>query len=155
MARKSKTETCGLHWWDWALIVVGLPALALILWLLRRRAEERTTPDIRIEITAPLHPTEAITHAAAPVPAAPHDLKRIEGIGPKISSVLQGAGITTFTQLAAADADQLRQILRDAGVRIADPTTWPEQASLAAVDRWDRLEALQATLKGGRRVSSQ
>jgi large subunit ribosomal protein L17 len=154
MARKSEMETRGLRWWDWALVVVGLPALALILWLLRRRAREESRPDIRIEITAPPHPAEAVT-PAPPAPAAPDDLRRIEGIGPKISSVLQGAGITTFAQLAAADAAQLRQILRGAGVRVADPTTWPEQASLAAADRWDGLEALQATLKGGRRVSSQ
>jgi large subunit ribosomal protein L17 len=152
MMCKSKTETCGLRWWDWALIVVGLPALALILWLLRRRTEKKTAPDIRIEITVPPHPTEVITPAVTPVPQAPDDLKRIEGIGPKISSVLQGAGITTFAQLAAASADQLRQILRDAGVRVADPATWPEQAGLAAVGRWDGLEALQAALKGGRRV---
>lgn len=146
MVRKSKTETCGLRWWDWALIVVGLPTLALILWLLRRHTGEKTTPDIRIEITVPPHPTDVSA------PAAPDDLKRIEGIGPKISSVLQKAGIMTFAQLAAADADQLRQILRDAGVRVADPTTWPEQAGLAAVGRWDGLAALQVTLKGGRRV---
>jgi large subunit ribosomal protein L17 len=152
MVRKSKTETCGLRWWDWALIVVGLPALALILWLLRRRAEKESTPDIRIEITVPPHPAEAITPVVAPVPAAPDDLKRIEGIGPKISSALQGAGITTFAQLAAADADQLRQVLRGAGVRVADPTTWPEQAGLAAAGRWDELAALQVTLKGGRRA---
>ena len=90
--------------------------------------------------------------AAAPTPLIPDNLKRIEGIGPKISSVLQGAGITTFTQLAAVDVGQLRQILREAGVRIANPTTWPEQAGLAAAGQWDGLEALQATLKGGRRV---
>lgn len=152
MAYKSKTQTCGLRWWDWALIVVGLPALALILWLLRRRTEEERTPDIRIEITALSHPAEVVMPAAAPTPLIPDNLKRIEGIGPKISSVLQGAGITTFTQLAAADVGQLRQILREAGVRIANPTTWPEQAGLAAAGQWDGLEALQATLKGGRRV---
>jgi predicted flap endonuclease-1-like 5' DNA nuclease len=65
---------------------------------------------------------------AAEVPA-PDDLQRIEGIGPKISGLLQAAGIT-----------------------IADPATWPEQARLAAAGRWDELEILQEELKGGRRV---
>jgi predicted flap endonuclease-1-like 5' DNA nuclease len=114
------------------LVIVGLPALALIIWLLRRRTEEEATPDIRIEITAPSHPTELITPAAATMPVPPDNLRRIEGVGPKISGVLQEAGITTFKQLAAADVDQLRQILREAGVRTANPATWPEQASLAA-----------------------
>jgi predicted flap endonuclease-1-like 5' DNA nuclease len=152
MAYKSKTRTCGLRWWDWALVVVGLPALALILWVLRRRTEKETTPDIRIEITVPSHPAEEVTPVLAPVPVSSDDLRRIEGIGPKISGVLQGAGITTFAQLAAADVGQLRQILREAGVRVANPTTWPEQAELAAVGQWDELGALQATFKGGRRV---
>lgn len=82
----------------------------------------------------------------------PDDLKRIEGIGPKISQVLQAAGITTFELLAAADADQLAQILQDAKIRVADPTTWPEQARLAAAGDWKGLQALQARLKGGRRA---
>jgi predicted flap endonuclease-1-like 5' DNA nuclease len=152
MAYESKAQPCGLRWWDWALIVVGLPALALIFWLLRRRTKEETTPDIRIEITAPSHPAEAVMPAAAPVPVSPDDLRRIEGIGPKISSVLQGAGIMTFAQLAAADVGQLRQILREAGVRTASPATWPEQAGLAAAGQWDALKTLQATLRGGRRM---
>ena len=152
MGNRARTETCGLRWWDWALIVAGLPALALIIWLLRRRAEEETAPDIRIEITAPSYPTEVIAPAAITAPVPPDDLKRIEGVGPKISGVLQGAGITTFRQLAAADVGQLRQILREAGVRAANPTTWPEQAGLAAAGQWDGLVALQAMLKGGRRV---
>ena len=32
-----------------------------------------------------------------------------------------------------------------------DPSTWPEQASLAAAGEWDALQALQDELKGGRR----
>jgi predicted flap endonuclease-1-like 5' DNA nuclease len=152
METKSETKTCGLRWWDWAVIVAGLPTLALIIWLLRRRTEQETTSDIRIEITPPSHPAEVIMPAAAPAPVPPDDLRKIEGIGPKISSVLQGAGVTTFARLAAADVGQLRQILREAGVRTASPTTWPEQAGLAAAGQWDRLEALQAMLKGGRRV---
>ncbi len=83
----------------------------------------------------------------------PSDLKRVEGIGPKISSILQENGILTFEQLAATDADHVRQILMDAGLRrLADPTTWPEQAGLAAAGKWDELEKLQDELQGGRRV---
>jgi predicted flap endonuclease-1-like 5' DNA nuclease len=85
--------------------------------------------------------------------AEPDNLKRVEGIGPKISQLLQDAGIMTFAQLAATEIGRLRQILADADLTaLADPTTWPEQARLAADADWASLEALQDALKGGRRV---
>lgn len=86
-------------------------------------------------------------------PSAGDDLTKIEGIGPKISGWLTEAGLTTYAQLAAASPEQISQILQAAGHRLARPDTWPEQAALAAASRWDELAALQATLKGGRRVS--
>jgi predicted flap endonuclease-1-like 5' DNA nuclease len=74
--------------------------------------------------------------AVAPVePPVPDDLKRIDGIGPKISSVLQAAGITTFAQLAAMDVGEIEEILEAESPRLrqlANPTTWPEQAEAAA-----------------------
>lgn len=126
-----------VRWWVWVLIVVVLLVLAIVLWwwLRRGKKEEKAAPP-----------------PAAAAPPAPDDLQRIEGIGPKISSLLQVAGITTFPQLAAADVGRLEQIVRDAGITIADPTTWPEQAGLAAAGRWSELEVLQEELKGGRRV---
>jgi len=82
----------------------------------------------------------------------PDDLRKIEGIGPKISSILQDHGIRTFAQLAQVQVDRLREILREAGPRfkIADPTSWPEQARLAAQGDWDALGRLQDELVGGR-----
>lgn len=86
-----------------------------------------------------------------PAPAVPDDLKIVEGIGPKIEGILHNAGIQTFAQLAAANVSQLEQIVReDAGIRIAFPDTWPEQARLAAAGNWEALEKLQEELKGGR-----
>jgi DNA-directed RNA polymerase subunit beta' len=83
------------------------------------------------------------------------DLQAIEGIGPKIASVLQAAGINNFTQLAQADVARLQEILAEAGIsQIADPSTWPEQAKLAAAGDWEGLETLQDQLEGGRRVGS-
>lgn len=85
--------------------------------------------------------------------AAPtDDLKRIEGIGPKISGLLQAAGIASYAQLAAADVDHLKHILSQAGLRLANPDTWPEQARLAAARDWEGLKHLQSRLKGGRRT---
>jgi predicted flap endonuclease-1-like 5' DNA nuclease len=74
---------------------------------------------------------EAVAPPRAAEALAPDDLQRIEGIGPKISGLLQAAGITTFAQLTASDVGRLEQIVREAGITIADPTTWPEQARLA------------------------
>jgi predicted flap endonuclease-1-like 5' DNA nuclease len=120
-------------------------------------AEERTVEvkALAVEVeSAPDVEVEAPTVVEMPTPPAPDDLKRIEGIGPKISSVLNAAGITTFAQLADTDVDRLRQILEEADprlLRLADPTTWPDQASLAAAGQWDALDALRKDLKGGRR----
>jgi NADH-quinone oxidoreductase subunit I len=91
--------------------------------------------------------------AEAPTPSEPDDLTRIEGIGPKISGVLQAAGITTFAQLADVEASRIQQILEEADprlLRLADPTTWPKQARLAASGKWEALEKWQDRLKGGK-----
>ena len=80
----------------------------------------------------------------------PDNLIVIEGIGPKIAGLLEANGITSFAQLAATPASLIKQILEKEGLRLADPTTWPEQARLAAAGDWDGLNALQARLKAGR-----
>jgi large subunit ribosomal protein L20 len=77
------------------------------------------------------------------------DLTKVEGIGPKISALLNEAGISSYADLAGKSEDDLRQILHDGGIG-ADPSTWPEQAELAAQDKWDALKDLQEKLKGGR-----
>jgi predicted flap endonuclease-1-like 5' DNA nuclease len=162
----------------------GVLVLALLLWfLLSRSSREKEAPAIEIKMPIPVPVTEpeanqpAATSPTAtletpgvaaeitveaeaepPVveePSEPDDLKRIEGIGPKIASVLQAAGIETFAQLAATEVSRIEQILEEESPRLrrlANPGTWPEQAALAAADDWEALEALQQALKGGRRV---
>ncbi len=95
----------------------------------------------------------ASTRAEPAASIAPEDLKVVEGIGPKIEQILHAAGILTLAMLAETEIDVLRQILAEAGprFRLADPSTWPQQARLAAVGDWDALQALQDTLSGGRR----
>ncbi|MCL4115718.1 UNVERIFIED_CONTAM: hypothetical protein GTU68_056548 [Idotea baltica] len=80
------------------------------------------------------------------------DLKKIEGIGPKIAQLLVEAGIDTFAKLAGTEAAKVSEILEAAGsrYRMHDPTTWPQQSQLAADDKWDELSTLQDELKGGR-----
>ncbi len=83
------------------------------------------------------------------------DLKKIEGIGPKIAQLLNDAGIHTFAKLAKTSTDQISKILLEAGSRykMHDPTTWPEQAKIAAAGDWEKLKELQDYLDGGRDVA--
>jgi len=84
--------------------------------------------------------------------AKPDDLKKIEGIGPKIAELLTNADIPTFASLADSDPEKIKEILLEAGSRykMHDPTTWPQQAKLAAAGKWDELTTLQDNLKGGK-----
>ncbi len=97
---------------------------------------------------------DAETTVAAPEnkKAKGDDLKLIEGIGPKIAEVLNSAGIITFTDLAAATPEKIKEILdaSEGSFNAADATTWPEQAQLAADGKMDELKELQDKLKGGR-----
>lgn len=144
--------------WIWIVIIVVL-VLLIAWWGYRssRQAANKTESSVRsYPVEAPpveTHPVEAPSVEAFPLeapPAIPDDLVIIEGIGPKIAEVLNTAGITTFAQLAQTGPDRLEEILNAANLRLADPTTWPEQARLAAAGDMQGLQALQDRLKGGR-----
>ncbi|WP_425076292.1 50S ribosomal protein L21 [Psychroserpens sp. S379A] len=77
------------------------------------------------------------------------DLKKIEGIGPKIASTLVEAGIATFADLAKAKPAKISEIIADVrGNHVTD--TWPAQAKLAADGKWDELKKWQDELDGGK-----
>ena len=80
------------------------------------------------------------------------DLTKIEGIGPKIAALLAEAGIDTFAKLANTPAEEVSEILKNAGSNFAshNPATWGEQSQLAADGKWDELKELQDRLMGGR-----
>ena len=100
-----------------ALASAGVVLFVWLLWWLWSRREEEEVAEIEIEVGEPPSEeeppavgieaegealaiedeVEAEVQEAAP---EPDDLKRIEGISPKISSVLQEAGITTYSLLA-------------------------------------------------------
>ena len=79
-------------------------------------------------------------------------LTLIEGIGPKISGLLNDSGIKTFAQLADAKVAMLRKVLKDAGPRYSmhNPGSWPKQAKLARDGKMDALKKLQDKLDGGK-----
>jgi predicted flap endonuclease-1-like 5' DNA nuclease len=81
------------------------------------------------------------------------DLKKIEGIGPKIAELLNAAGIFTFAELAGAKIATLQGVLDAAGSRykMHDPGTWAKQAKLATDGNWEKLAAWQEELKGGKK----
>jgi len=82
------------------------------------------------------------------------DLKVVEGIGPKISGLLNEIGIMTWRELADAPEEKVQKMLDDAGprYRIHSPSTWAKQAALAADAKWEELEKLQDELDGGKEV---
>lgn len=164
-------ESDGANWWFWLLLLLLL--IVLVWWLLGRKAPESASSAN--EHTLPpvdLHPADAhtvdpvvasttldpappvITVPSSPPPASitPDNLIKIEGIGPKINEILHGAGIHTFAELAQTDVERLRAILLQAGLRVNDPATWPEQAALAAAGKWEELQTFQAQLGAGRRA---
>lgn len=113
-------------------------------------ASERIDEVLASDMESSRVPMGVQTAAPTPPVTSADNLVVIEGIGPKIASVLEANGITTFAQLADTPVQHLKQILEREGLRLADPTTWPEQARLAATGDWDGLTALQGRLKAGR-----
>ena len=155
----------GFSWW-WVLpwLAAGLAALFYLLWI--RRRDGAVIQPVRIDLSfirkgAPPHepdeapappvaapapqaaepaPEAAVQAQASEAPVKPDDLTTISGIGPKISALLQEHGLKTFSQLAAATPDRLREILQSANNRLADPATWPDQARLAAAGKFEELK---------------
>ncbi|MEL6251054.1 MAG: helix-hairpin-helix domain-containing protein [Bacteroidota bacterium] len=80
------------------------------------------------------------------------DLRKIEGIGPKIAGLLKEEGVVTFKDLSATSVEKLKEVLVKAGPRFKmhSPLTWPQQAQMAADGKWDELKKLQDELVGGR-----
>ena len=80
------------------------------------------------------------------------DLTRIEGIGPKIAALLNADGIYSFVDLSQASKKQLQACLDKGGnnFKTHEPTTWAQQASMAALGDWKNLKKWQDELDGGK-----
>ena len=85
------------------------------------------------------------------------NLKIIEGIGPKISDILNGGGIKTWNQLANASINSLKKILKKAGpkFKMHDPRNWAKQATFAAQGDWASLMQFQKDIDEGEGGSSK
>ncbi len=81
----------------------------------------------------------AVARSAPSIPLASHtddDLTMIEGIGPKIRSVLHEGGIHRFQDLTGVTPEWIKDVLQKRGIRLVDPTTWSEQAKMLADGEW-------------------
>ena len=80
------------------------------------------------------------------------DLTKVEGVGPAVEKILKEGGVINWKTLAAANPEQLKELLVGAGgtFKTMDPTTWPLQAQMADEGRWTELEKWQKDLDGGK-----
>ena len=166
----------------WAVLIIFIVVVLIVWWALIRNAKTYK-PDFEIHPHEEQHaPAEAepealvlpakmvdtvpamaepealvvpakLVDTAPTEPLKPDDLTTLEGIGPKINQLLQEAGIRTFAQLAATDVNELKAILEPAKLQFVDPSSWAEQAKLAAEGKFDELKTLAGSLKAGRRVN--
>ena len=114
-----------------------------------KKETKKAAPKVEAKAAAPKAEKAAPKAAAKKATGKADDLKKIEGIGPKIASTLVEAGIATFANLAKAKPAKISEIIADVrGNHVTD--TWPAQAKLAADGKWDELKKWQDELDGGK-----
>lgn len=118
--------------------------------LLRKRDEPPPVATVDITTASTASTLTATTTASSTT--RKDDLKKLEGIGPKLEKILNAAGIQSYAQLAAMTPEQIRPILEAAGsqFKMHDPKSWPYQAELAAKGDWARLKEYQHLLITGK-----
>lgn len=159
MGKTEAQKTTGFYLGILGGVILGGVFAYLVAILVRQRMQAfkqnavpeetaRHSRNILLAIDHQPAPEEPLPETSA---AIPDDLKKIEGIGPKTEKVLFAAGITTYQALTAATPNAIRSILAQAGLpKMINPSSWGEQASLAAKGDWESLTSLQNQLKGGR-----
>ncbi len=100
---------------------------------------------------------KATTTSTASADAKSEDLTKIEGVGPKAAEALTAAGLSTFALVSASTPEAIKEILTSAEGRLGslDPTTWVDQAKLAAEGKWDELKKWQDEMDGGKPTESK
>jgi predicted flap endonuclease-1-like 5' DNA nuclease len=136
--------------WVWYLLVVVL-ALALIIGWIFQQSKKQSKQQSQSQEQEKQNQKVSAKTSSPRSERAEDDLTVIEGIGPKVASVLKDAGITNFDSLSNADPAEVKSVLNEAGLQMMNPEGWIEQAEFAAKEDWDGLEKLQDELKGGRR----
>lgn len=80
------------------------------------------------------------------------NLQIIEGIGPKMESILKENGVNTLADLGGKTTEEVQGILDKYGdkYKIIDPLTWSQQAGYAAKGDYEGLIDLQKRLDTGK-----
>jgi predicted flap endonuclease-1-like 5' DNA nuclease len=79
------------------------------------------------------------------------DLKLVEGIGPKIADLCHDNGIHTWAALADTSVERLREVVQPLNATgVHKPDTWPRQAELLALGKWEEFKELIDRLTAGR-----
>ena len=155
--------------WNWLLVFILFVVVLAIALVIQARFSTQEADELAQEIhhhaeeehgetaeeelaPAALPESEPEPQVVATSEAAtlPDDLKKIEGIGPKVAGLLHENGIDTFAQLAETPVEKLSAILEAAKLQMMNPASWPKQAQLAANGEWEALQEMQESLRGGR-----
>ena len=94
----------------------------------------RIVKEVKEEAKAEAKKKEEAPKAAPKAAAKGDDLKKLEGVGPKLAEILNEAGITTYAGLAETSIEKMKEILEAAGSRYAskDPAPWIAEAKTLA-----------------------
>jgi predicted flap endonuclease-1-like 5' DNA nuclease len=130
--------------------------------ILKKEGISATAKDLEIEVNQlkevnlnlrmELEECQSIPRKSFELNREKDDLKQIEGIGPKLESVFNKAGILTFEQLSNSDESRIKQILFDASpnFKFQDAKSWLYQATLAKNGDWKALLKWQEEHKMGK-----
>lgn len=141
---------------DLERVVARVPALLQEVDDLRRLLAAEQTDASPVAIKPPLKTPSPAKYSALSKTfgkrIAKDDLKMVEGIGPKIAEHLGKHGMKTWSDVATAKPEQLKQLLSEAGDRfqLHDPSSWPKQCRLMVEDRWEELRKYQRKLSSAR-----
>ncbi|MFO8037454.1 MAG: hypothetical protein R6U57_12590 [Anaerolineales bacterium] len=131
-AAEKKGFFSGLLW----IVLLTVPLYFLLRWFIKWMLLPSYKRISSVEIETP---RSMIDYKAL----QEDDLTKIKGVGAKMNQALRAAGIRTYRRLAVAEDSELKRILKAANATIVDPSTWQEQARLAAQGAWEELEAFQ------------
>ncbi|MBC7406376.1 MAG: hypothetical protein H7230_02820 [Candidatus Parcubacteria bacterium] len=150
------------YYWGYAItgLILSSFVLALVVvvkkdrkFISSRVMRASKTDDVIVQdVTSQDYVGVSVSSGTKKIDGIKDDLKNVEGIGTRIEELLNGAGITTFRELAVANTLDLRNILEQAGPRFKmhNPESWAVQAGLARDGKWAELKELQDRLVLGK-----
>ncbi len=107
-----------------------------------KKAPAKKKPAVKKTTAKKVAPKKVVSKKATPKKATPkkvivkkstvkNDLKVIKGIGPKMETILNKAGITSYEQISKITLKSLNQVLTDAGIvnlKMYNTSDWKVQA---------------------------